>query len=75
MAMADYFLCSVCGGKCFYDANLNWQMSTMQDPIPDDEKVRGTWCRLDYCGDLAALCRDCAKTHQLVVQPAPAREE
>lgn len=24
MALADYRLCDVCGGKAFYDANLNY---------------------------------------------------
>jgi hypothetical protein len=68
MAMADYYLCDVCGCKCFYDSNLNWEWGTKDDPIPDDEKVRGTELRLDSCGDIGALCRTCAKTHEVVVR-------
>ena len=63
MAFADYYLCDVCAAKCFYAANLNWEQSTMPNPIPEDQLVRGHRARLDRCGDMKCICRDCAKTH------------
>lgn len=69
MAAADYYLCDICEQKCFYDANLNWECSTKDDPIPLEEQVFGMDMRLDYCGDIMALCRNCAKTHELRIVP------
>jgi hypothetical protein len=60
MALADYRLCDVCGGKAFYDANLNYDFSEC------NEKGEP---RLDYLGDWAVLCIDCAKTHEVVIRP------
>ncbi|MEN1226685.1 hypothetical protein AAIH20_37080, partial [Pseudomonas aeruginosa] len=63
-----------CGGKCFYDANLNyeWPDKNGNDSwgyhIPADEMMLGTNCKLDYCGDIAAICRDCRATHEIVVR-------
>lgn len=67
MAMADYYLCDICESKCFYDANLNWEWAERDNPIPEDEMVRGKHLRLGYCGDMAAICLDCAKTHEIRV--------
>ena len=67
MAMADYYLCDICESKCFYDANLNWEWVERDGPIPEDEMVRGKHLRLGYCGDMAAICLDCAKTHEVRV--------
>lgn len=62
MAKSDYYLCDVCDEKCFYDANLNWNS---YDPT-EDEWVRGyPGLSLDYCGDIAAICRNCAKTNEI----------
>ncbi|MDU0542827.1 hypothetical protein [Pseudomonas aeruginosa] len=36
--------------------------------IPADEMMLGTNCKLDYCGDIAAICRDCRATHEIVVR-------
>ncbi len=64
MAFADYYLCDVCEAKCFYDSNLNWELNTKSDPIPKDQWVRGhLGMKLDRCGDMKCICRDCAKTH------------
>ena len=68
MAMADYRLCDICGSKAFYDANLNYEFGNRQHPIPEDEKVRDSSHKLDYLGDWAVLCRDCAKTHRCVIE-------
>ena len=61
MAGADYWRCDVCGGKAFYDAPLNYDDHTH---MRDD----GVLLPLG-CGDMAALCEDCAKTHEVVVKP------
>lgn len=69
MALADYRLCDVCEGKAFYDANLNYEMSTRTNPIPESEWIRGnSYIKLDDLGDWAVLCRDCAKTHECIIQ-------
>lgn len=60
MALADYYLCDVCGGKCFYDANLNYDYDN-RDPVTHMPK-------LDYVGDMAAICNKCAETHEIIVR-------
>lgn len=82
MAMSDYRLCDVCEGKAFYDSNLNYGCGTDQwyrdDPPfrfagkdqynnPDLNQKHGT--RLDYLGDWAVICHDCAKTYKTIVVP------
>lgn len=67
MAMADYRLCDKCGNKAFYDSNLNYEFSTMEHPIPEDECIRDSGHKLDYLGDWSVLCRECAKTHKCVI--------
>jgi hypothetical protein len=68
MALADYYLCDVCGCKCFYDSNLNWEWPTKDNPIPAEELVKDTNLKLDYCGDMAAICRKCSMTHEIKVE-------
>ena len=58
MAAADYRLCDVCGGKVFYDANLNYDFGE-RSPCGDP--------KLDYLGDWAVICDECCKTHVCVV--------
>jgi hypothetical protein len=77
MALADYRLCDVCGEKVFYDANLNYNEGGTSAPFrisgePQYEKPEllakyGT--TLDYLGDWAVICEDCARTHKCVVVP------
>ena len=69
MALADYRLCDVCGGKAFYDANLNYEESTADRPsyrVAGDARAfqQGT---LDYLGDWAVLCSTCAQTHKTMI--------
>lgn len=67
MALADYRLCDVCGGKAFYDANLNYETT---GNAAERFRVCGEpmWAlRLDYLGDWAVLCDDCAKTHKTAI--------
>jgi hypothetical protein len=69
MAMRDYRLCDVCGNKAFYDAHLNYEQ---ERDTPKDEMARDCGYKLDYLGDWAVICIDCAKTHKTVVVPLTA---
>ena len=60
MALCDYRLCDRCGGKAFYDANLNYG-------DPGATRVRGQHYTLDHVGDWAVLCQTCAETHWAVI--------
>lgn len=83
MARSDYRLCDVCEGKAFYDAHLNYEQGVHDwsgEPIPADQTVRNGGellpaTRLDYLGDWAVICRDCAKTHRCVVVPIAQADE
>ena len=69
MSLADYRLCDICGCKAFYDSNLNYEFGTVKEPIPEDERIRDSPnLKLDYLGDWAVLCRDCAKTYRCVIE-------
>lgn len=57
MAMCDYYLCDVCGGKCFYDAAIA--------EYTDD----GRYLLSGSAVDIAAVCESCAKTHQCIAVP------
>jgi hypothetical protein len=59
MAGADYRSCDVCGGKAFYDANLNYDFENI-NPKTGDPK-------LDYLGDWAVICIECAKKYECVI--------
>ena len=63
MAYADYCLCDLCGGKAFYDANI------------EDERYHSIYDHKapDPIG-LAVLCGKCNKTHEAVIQPRAALE-
>jgi len=67
MAYADYRLCDICGGKAFYDANLNYEFSTQKEPIPVEELITGKSYGLDRLGDWVVICLDCAKTHKCII--------
>lgn len=83
MAKADYRCCDLCDDKVFYDSNLNYQQGPSEyDPdrppfrtageeeafsTPELQHKYGT--RLDFLGDWAVLCTDCAKTHRTVIVP------
>jgi hypothetical protein len=82
MALSVYRLCDVCGGKAFYDANLNYEDGP-NEHRPDDPPYRVAGAeqydalefntkhgmRLDYVGDWAVICTNCAKTHQTAIVP------
>lgn len=57
MAMCDYYLCDVCGQKCFYDAAIAEY---------DDA---GRYLLSGRAIDIAAICESCAKTHKCIVVP------
>ena len=88
--MADYRLCDLCGGKAFYDSNLNYDFGPrLEDaeelrvmPFRDagepqyaDEGLnKGHGLILDYLGDWAVLCHNCAKTHRTAIVPKDAAD-
>lgn len=82
MALADYRLCDVCESKAFYDSNLNYEFggdgsnsntppykTTGADQYDDADLLKKHGVRLDYLGDWAVLCADCAKTHRTQIVP------
>jgi hypothetical protein len=88
MALADYRLCDVCEGKAFYDSNLNygdgtddWYKNNTPYRIAGEEQYskpefnQKYGARLDYVGDWAVICSDCAKTHKTIVVPIDAKAE
>lgn len=73
MAMSDYRLCDVCGGKAFYDASLNYETPTKDGKdtwgkiMQPEDFVRGETYALDRVGDWKVICQECAKTHQAII--------
>lgn len=79
MAAADYRLCDVCGGKVFYDSNLNYESPNSwnghrrafrnagEPQFDTDEKVKKWGMKLDYLGDWAVICNVCALSHKTIV--------
>ena len=65
MALADYFLCTICESKTFYDADINYDWPT--EPY---NRYRSDGAQLPCgVGDIHALCVECAKTYEIVVRP------
>jgi hypothetical protein len=59
MAMCDYRLCDVCGGKAFYDVDIrDTRYIATYDPSEGVDPV-----------GLAVLCSECNKTHKAIVVP------
>lgn len=56
MAGADYKHCEVCGGKAFYDANLNYEQPGQG---LHDFEGRDISTTLDYRAQHGAICTDC----------------
>jgi hypothetical protein len=70
MALSDYRLCDVCGGKAFYDANLNYKEADVGDTVYRTAGARNYFSyALDMLGDWAVLCEKCAKTHRCAIVP------
>ncbi len=69
MAYADYRLCDVCGGKAFYDANLNYDIRLRGDDDDWTQQEAARGYKLDYLGDWAVICKDCAERHRCVIEP------
>lgn len=75
MAKTDYRCCDVCDHKVFYDAHLNYEQTYRDHVVPAEDIARIAGVsnpygyKLDYLGDWAVICRDCAKTHKCVVLP------
>lgn len=84
MALADYRLCDVCDSKAFYDANLNYEIGGKgpdgkfvypENPTRWAGEADPHGVALDYLGDWAVICTDCAKTHKCIVVPIAAPKE
>ena len=69
MALCDYRLCDKCGGKAFYDADLNYQDADGSDAYLVCGEGQAFPAALDHLGDWAVLCDDCAKTHRCAIVP------
>ena len=66
MALADYYLCDICECKTFYDGNVPY--GEYQEGIQQNPKTGHPWPDGNV-GDMAVLCRECAKTHQIAITP------
>lgn len=85
MALSDYRLCDVCGGKAFYDQRLAyWDkggVSTApyriagKEQIADPKQNDEYGMRLDHLGDWAVVCEGCAQSHETVIRPRSAIPE
>lgn len=82
MAGADYKSCDVCSGKTFYDAHLNYEdgrdewakdrapfREVGKEQYEDKALNQKSGLRLNYLGDWAVLCTNCAKTHKTQIVP------
>lgn len=86
MAMADYRLCDVCGGKAFYDSSLTYQWEGDKDysgeeiknsdccRIAGDQPAKHDGYKLGYVGDWAVICDTCAATHKTQIVPIEGSE-
>ena len=83
--MSDYRVCDVCGGKAFYDANLNYDDGRSewhkddpayrvvgQEQFADADMVKKYGYRLDYVGDWAVICTDCSPKWKTKIVPIDA---
>jgi len=59
MAISDYRLCDVCGMKCFYDSELQYDF--------EEYKETGLW----NLGNWICLCRACSTTHEIKIEKKP----
>ena len=85
MASGDYRSCDVCGCKCFYDANLNYEHleESWDDVNQRIIKPKGgvlyngedSFLKVDYLGAWAVLCDDCSKTHEARIVPKEGQDE
>lgn len=65
MALCDYALCDVCGGKAFYDVNItDSHYRATWDPTEDAEPI-----------GIAVLCSECNKTHEAIIRSRAELEE
>lgn len=79
MAKLDYRCCDICDNKVFYDANLNYEQGPSEyrstppfriagkEQLDNPDVLHKHGSRLDYLGDWAVICENCAKTHKCVV--------
>ena len=69
MALCDYRLCDVCGGKAFYDANLAYEQGQHVKRWLRNGGQMMENTELGYVGDWAVICDRCAETHEICIRP------
>lgn len=80
MAQSDYRTCDRCGSRAFYDAILNIEYAESADEWRKSAKYCGELDHvhqgilIDFLGDWAVLCQDCAKTHKTAIVPIEENE-
>ena len=60
MAGCDYYACDRCGGKTFYDAELDYPSPEFNSPEVPKLLPKGA-------GEMLVLCPECAKDWRLVM--------
>lgn len=60
MAYVDYWHCDVCGCKCFYDSDLQYDFDTNVE--------YGCGSKLYNTGDMAAICDSCSEKYEVIVK-------
>lgn len=65
MAASDYYLCDICEEKTFYDANVNYD--SWGNGLQLNPKTGHAWPDGDI-GNMAVICKDCSKTHEIIIQ-------
>ncbi len=65
MALIDYYRCDVCGGKTFYDADVNYACPTITHEGQ-------TYPSYPYVGDMKVVCPKCANHWEVKLAPREA---
>jgi hypothetical protein len=74
MALSDYRLCDVCGGKAFYDAVMEYEGKTPYRTAgyaqyDDNEMNEKHGLCLGYLGDWAVICLSCSVKYRTAIVP------
>lgn len=64
MAGCDYYLCDICGCETFYDVELYGY----RGPENMNPNTGHLWPDGNV-GDMAVICKECAKTHRIEIKP------
>lgn len=64
MAASDYHLCHRCGGKAFYDANVDDDRYLAYFGVVGAQPI-----------GIAVLCVECNKTHKAIILPRQEKQD